>query len=71
MFDDGASASAIKITMLNADHSLSLPEIEIHTSFLHGGKKHGYCGDYGDNMGIYAYANSYAYPSWVLSRGPT
>ena len=63
----GASASAIKITMLNADHSLSLPEIEIHTSFLHGGQRHGYCGDYDDNMDIYAYANSYAYPSWVLS----
>ena len=50
--------SAIKITMLNADHSLSLPEIKIHTSFLHGGQTHGYRGDYDDNMDIYAYANS-------------
>ena len=63
----GASASAIKITMLNADHYLSLPEIEIHTSFLHGGKRSGYCGDYDDNMDIYVYGNSHAYPQWVLS----
>ena len=63
----GASASAIKITMLNADHYLSLPEIEIHTSFLHGGKSSGYCGDYDDNMDIYVYGNSHAYPQWVLS----
>ena len=29
-------------TLLNADHSLSLPEIEIGISLLHGGQTHGF-----------------------------